>query len=211
MREYRTPKAPFECKSEIKKSIFIAALEHIDSEEQASKIILSARSSHTKASHHCYAYIIGPQSAIARSSDDGEPQGTAGKPILEAMRMANLGFSCLVVTRYFGGIKLGAAGLSRAYAASASQAIKSCELLLMREHIIINADVAYESLSLAKRYISQQGCTLLNEQYGQLASLEIAAANEAAAGAALSYFAGSLKAEAVLAPCNKYIPISEGA
>lgn len=127
----------------IEKSRFIAAAVHVDSAEQAMEFVAAKRKKYYDASHNCFAYIVGDK---AKFSDDGEPQGTAGMPIYECLRQSGLDCVCLVVTRYFGGIKLGAGGLTRAYSSASSEALKQCERLSMTDCTLAQVVVDYSYL-----------------------------------------------------------------
>ena len=123
MDNYKSVSAFTENEIVIEKSRFIGYATPAVSEEEARDFIAKIKKSHPFATHNCYAYIA-ENGAIARFSDDGEPQGTAGAPILEVLKNKGLINSAIVVTRYFGGIKLGAGGLVRAYSLSASEVVK---------------------------------------------------------------------------------------
>lgn len=110
---------------EEKKSIFIGHAARVFNEEEARDFINSIRSTHKDARHNVYAYVIGENLGIQRYSDDGEPQGTGGVPVLETIKKNGITDTVVVVTRYFGGILLGAGGLVRAYGKAASMAIKN--------------------------------------------------------------------------------------
>ena len=109
----------------INKSRFIGYGAPAASEEEALGCLADVRSAHTDASHHCYAYIIGANMGVMRYSDDGEPGGTAGMPIIEVMKARQVTNACVVVVRYFGGVLLGAGGLTRAYSQGAATAINA--------------------------------------------------------------------------------------
>ena len=109
----------------VQKSRFIAAAVPAASEEEALSHLKAQRAAYKAASHYCYAYIIGENAGIMRYQDDGEPSGTAGIPILEALRKNNVVNACIVVIRYFGGVLLGAGGLTRAYSHAANEAVKA--------------------------------------------------------------------------------------
>lgn len=109
-----------------KKSRFIANIYHIEDEDMAVKIIEQLRKKYWDARHNCYAYVLGGKSEIQRFSDDGEPSGTAGKPILEVITGNECGNCLCVVTRYFGGVLLGTGGLIRAYTNAAKEALAVC-------------------------------------------------------------------------------------
>ncbi|MDY0405079.1 YigZ family protein [Virgibacillus sp. 179-BFC.A HS] len=109
----------------IQKSRFIGTVRRVETEEQAQEFIEEMKKKYHDATHNCSAYMIGEHDQIQKANDDGEPSGTAGVPILEVIKKQHLKDTAIVVTRYFGGIKLGAGGLIRAYSTTASQAIKT--------------------------------------------------------------------------------------
>lgn len=109
----------------IQKSRFIGYVRRVKTEEEAQAFIQEIKKKHYDATHNCSAYIIGEHDEIQKANDDGEPSGTAGVPILEVLKKQGLKDTAVVVTRYFGGIKLGAGGLIRAYGSTTSQAIKT--------------------------------------------------------------------------------------
>ncbi len=128
--EYKTIAAPCEAKFIEKKSEFIGYLCPVSTEEDAIAFIEEVRALHRKATHNCYAYIL-RENNTARHSDDGEPGGTAGVPIYEVLRKEGLTDVCCVVTRYFGGIMLGAGGLVRAYTKGAKDAVDVAQIKCM--------------------------------------------------------------------------------
>jgi uncharacterized YigZ family protein len=109
----------------IQKSRFIGYVRRVKTEDEAQTFIQEIKKKHNDATHNCSAYIIGEHDEIQKANDDGEPSGTAGVPILEVLKKQGLKDTAVVVTRYFGGIKLGAGGLIRAYGSTTSQAIKT--------------------------------------------------------------------------------------
>jgi uncharacterized YigZ family protein len=109
----------------IQKSRFIGYVKRVETEEEAQNFIQEIKKKHHDATHNCSAYIIGENDQIQKANDDGEPTGTAGVPMLEVLKKQYLKDTAVVVTRYFGGIKLGAGGLIRAYGSTTSQAIKT--------------------------------------------------------------------------------------
>ncbi|MCM1022965.1 MAG: YigZ family protein [Prevotella sp.] len=128
--DYSTVKGSAEASFIEKKSEFIGYVRHAETEEEAVSFINEIRASHRKARHNVYAYIL-REGNTSRYSDDGEPQGTAGVPVLEVLRKEGLTDVCCVVTRYFGGILLGGGGLVRAYSHSAKIAVDAAEKLVM--------------------------------------------------------------------------------
>lgn len=130
MKEYTTIAASeVTIENVIEKSRFIASAIHVDTVEQAAAFVEQKRKKYYDATHNCYAYIVGDK---AKFSDDGEPQGTAGMPMYECIKNNNLDYLCVVVTRYFGGVKLGAGGLVRAYNGAAADVLRSAVKVPMR-------------------------------------------------------------------------------
>jgi YigZ family protein len=141
--EYRTIKEDGQVQEEIKKSRFICHAKRVYSEEEARDFITAIKKEHYKATHNCSAFIVGERSEIKRTSDDGEPSGTAGIPMLGVLENHNLTNVCVVVTRYFGGIKLGAGGLIRAYAGSVALAVKEIGIIEIKEQVGIQIHMTY--------------------------------------------------------------------
>ena len=125
LTSYFTVKNYGEHEISIQKSRFIGYVKRVETEEEAQSFIQSIQKKHHDATHNCFAYMIGDNNQIQKANDDGEPSGTAGIPILEVIKRQNLKNTAVVVTRYFGGIKLGAGGLIRAYSQTTAEAIKA--------------------------------------------------------------------------------------
>ncbi|MGT2826916.1 YigZ family protein [Streptococcus himalayensis] len=141
--EIRTIKEDGQVQEDIKKSRFICHVKRVETEEEARDFITQIKKEHYKATHNCSAFIIGEKSEIKRTSDDGEPSGTAGVPMLGVLENHNLTNICVVVTRYFGGIKLGAGGLIRAYAGSVALAVKEIGLVDIKEQAGLAITMTY--------------------------------------------------------------------
>ena len=141
--EFRTIKEDGQVQEEIKKSRFICHAKRVYSEEEARAFINAIKKEHYKATHNCSAFIVGERSEIKRTSDDGEPSGTAGVPMLGVLENHNLTNVCVVVTRYFGGIKLGSGGLIRAYAGSVALAVKEIGIVEIKEQAGIQIQMSY--------------------------------------------------------------------
>lgn len=126
-----------------KKSRFIATVLHIESEEEATAILADFRKRYWDARHNCYAYVLGKKSELERFSDDGEPSGTAGRPILEVIKGRGLTNTMIIVTRYFGGVLLGTGGLVRAYTDSSALAVDTAkeEGRLVNMRLLLKADI----------------------------------------------------------------------
>lgn len=130
-----------------KKSKFLSYAQPVYSEEEALQFLSIIRKKHYDATHNCYAYIIGETMNIQRSSDDGEPSGTAGVPILEVLKKERITNSIIIVTRYFGGILLGAGGLIRAYTEGASSGIKAAGVVRVQPFSIYEITAEYSYLN----------------------------------------------------------------
>lgn len=139
--------------TEIKKSLFIAQIAPVNSEEEAQDFILSVKKDMRDATHNCSAYRIGIKQIAERSSDDGEPQGTAGHPMLHVLQANNLTNVVATVTRYFGGIKLGAGGLTRAYSSSLANALNDSKIIRFTPHQKIILTVNYTFVGAFENYI----------------------------------------------------------
>ena len=120
--EYETIVTAVDAEQEISRSRFLVRLERVADEAAARAVIARVRAEHPRARHHCSAFVLGPDGRVQRSNDDGEPSGTAGAPMLDALVSAGLSDVVAVVTRYFGGVLLGAGGLTRAYRSSVASA-----------------------------------------------------------------------------------------
>jgi uncharacterized YigZ family protein len=151
----------------IEKSRFICHLFSVDSATSAQKIIDEIKTEHNKASHNCYAYIIGAGSEQQKCSDDGEPGGTAGIPMLNILRYEGLSNILAIVTRYFGGIKLGTGGLSRAYAGSVKEALAQSTITTKYEKALISLTTDYATNEQIKYILSQHNASVNSINYGE--------------------------------------------
>lgn len=151
MKEYTTLQGENTVEIVIEKSRFIATAINVDSVEQATDFIASKRKRYFDATHNCYAYVIGDK---AKFSDDGEPQGTAGMPIYECIKNSKIDHVCVVVTRYFGGIKLGAGGLVRAYSGSCAEVLKSATKVNMTDCTLAEVVVDYSLLKGLRKVLN---------------------------------------------------------
>lgn len=143
MDNFRTVKSQGSHELIINKSRFICSMKRTESEADAQVFIEDIRAKHPKANHNCFAYLIGNTNSIQRMSDDGEPSGTAGVPMLEVLKKQQLKNTTAVVTRYFGGVKLGAGGLIRAYGSAVSEAINAIGLVEKQMNQLVSVDISY--------------------------------------------------------------------
>lgn len=143
LERYRTVRQQSSAEIVIKKSRFIGYAKPVESEEEAVAFINEIKQLHKQATHNCSAYMIGERDQFQKASDDGEPSGTAGKPILEVIKHKGLKNVAVVVTRYFGGIMLGAGGLVRAYTDGAVAGIEAADEIVKVLHREVIVDVDY--------------------------------------------------------------------
>ena len=163
--EFKTIKEDGMAQEEIKKSRFICHVKRVYSEEEARAFIAAIKKEHYKATHNCSAFIIGEKSDIKRTSDDGEPSGTAGVPMLGVLEKHKLTNLCVVVTRYFGGIKLGAGGLIRAYAGSVALAIKEIGLVEIKEQAGLRLKLSYSQYQDFTNFLKAENLTEYDTEF----------------------------------------------
>lgn len=158
---------------EEKRSEFIGVAAHIDSENDALALIKRIRAEHYDARHNVYAYVCSSGN-VQRYSDDGEPQGTAGIPVLDVIRKSGLEDVCIVVTRYFGGTLLGAGGLVRAYTAAAKMAIDAAEVVTYRTYTELRLVLNYSDYSKILAKLPNYNAKIDNTDFGAEITLDIA-------------------------------------
>lgn len=176
MKEYRTVGGRGDGEYDEKKSRFFGEAVHVESEAEAGAYIQSVKKKHYDARHHCFAFAAGEPGTseeIYRFSDDGEPSGTAGKPILEVLKGRELHNSLLVVTRYFGGTLLGTGGLVRAYTNAASRAADAAEILTKISGIRLRVTCTYPAYGKIQYQLAQRGISPENAEFGENVSLDI--------------------------------------
>ncbi len=162
--EYKTIARRCEARFIEKKSEFIGYLCPVQTEEQAVAFIEEIRAMHRKATHNCYAYIL-RENNTARHSDDGEPGGTAGVPIYEVLRREGLTDVCCVVTRYFGGILLGAGGLVRAYTKGAKDAVDAAQIKCMAAAVKLLVTVDYGLYGRLAQIFAEHDARIADEKF----------------------------------------------
>ena len=157
----------------IQKSRFIGYAARAETEQQALDFIDSIKSMHRSANHNCSAYMLGENDSIQKANDDGEPSGTAGVPILEVLKKKQLKDTVIVVTRYFGGIKLGSGGLIRAYGKAASEALAASGIVERRLHSLMKVSIDYTWLGKVENEIRQSEYPLQDIAYTDGVSLYV--------------------------------------
>lgn len=164
-KEYKTILGHTEIEIEIKKSRFIANIKRCNTEEESVEFINEIRKIHRDATHNCTSYINGPTKLTQRYDDDGEPQGTAGIPMLEVLKKNDLTDVSVVVTRYFGGIKLGASGLIRAYGDAVVEAIENSDIVWLRNYYKVQLNFDYNFLGKIDNYLQEKEYFLKKRDY----------------------------------------------
>lgn len=173
--DYLVPERGTECEYQIKKSRFIARLSHVTNRQHAMLELSRAKQDYPDARHHCWAYQIGPplNPRLAAMSDDGEPNGTAGKPIFNVIQHKAVGDVMLIVIRYFGGIKLGAGGLVRAYSHAAQQAYEITPTYRYRCLNEYGIDCDFADEQIIRHWLLQHKGEVIKVTYSQRVRLNI--------------------------------------
>ncbi len=174
MSGYLTVDGQFEDLTVIERSKFICNIKGVQSEDEAKDFISQVKKIHSLATHNCYAYIADERGLIQKFSDDGEPQGTAGMPMLEVLKAKKLYKTVAVVTRYFGGVKLGAGGLVRAYSGAVSSCCEVAKIANMQPVTYFSVISDYEKYSKILSLTAKQGLAVVNTDFGDSISLTIA-------------------------------------
>ena len=152
---------------EEKKSRFIATVAPVSSEEEAAAFIASMKKKYWDARHNCSAFITGDRGEKSRCSDDGEPSGTAGRPMLDVLEGAHVTNVCVVVTRYFGGTLLGTGGLVRAYSAAVRAALDNCTLIKKINGYLLKVTLDYNDYGKIEREAAKKGYLIHEKDYGE--------------------------------------------
>jgi len=161
----------------IRKSRFIGCVQSVPDRAAAQAVVAALRAEHPQAAHVCWAFLAGGQSA---ANDDGEPGGTAGRPMLEVLRRQDLEGVLATVVRYFGGVKLGAGGLVRAYTDAVAQALLGAQKLPLRKMVALRCSVPYALEGLLRRELQQGGATLADVAHGDAVEFTFTVAEEQA-------------------------------
>lgn len=171
---YLTIGSDGEAEIEVSKSRFRCLLVRVDDEMSARSVIEQARKEHWNARHHCSAFILGPDRAIERANDDGEPPGTGGAPMLEVLRGREVSDVVAVVTRWFGGTLLGTGGLTRAYADAVRAAFETTTLVQRVEQELCDVTVDLAAAGRLEHELRSRGTKVLRIDYTDVATLELA-------------------------------------
>ncbi|QHA37919.1 YigZ family protein [Rossellomorea marisflavi] len=173
LHKYYTVKGPGENEIVIERSRFIAHVARAETEEDAQAFIADIKKKHWDATHNCSAYMIGENNLIQKANDDGEPSGTAGVPMLEVLKKRDLKDTVVVVTRYFGGIKLGAGGLIRAYGKSTSEGLNATGVVERKLMRIMKTKIDYTWLGKVENEIRSSHYQLKEIHYLDAVEVEV--------------------------------------
>ena len=156
-----------------KKSRFIATTRPVESEEEALAFIAEMKKKYWDATHNCSAFVIGDRQQIQRCSDDGEPQGTAGRPMLDVLLGEDIHNMAVVVTRYFGGTLLGTGGLVRAYSKSVQVGLEASEVIEKRSGFLLKMAAYYNGIGKIQYILGKKGLPTIASEYGADVTLEV--------------------------------------
>ena len=171
MDDYKTVLTSDETESEVKKSRFINLSFHVEDESDVETILTEVRKKHYKATHVCWAYVLNSAPKRQKASDDGEPSGTAGKPILDVINHRELRDILVVVIRYFGGVKLGTGGLIRAYGGGASDVLNESRIIRKQFSDQLKIMVSYSGYGNLKSGLSEKEILPVHEEFGENVTL----------------------------------------
>ncbi|MFJ9173080.1 YigZ family protein [Streptomyces sp. NPDC102360] len=172
--EYRTVAREGVHETEISRSRFLCALAPAATEEEAQAFVARVRKEHPTANHNCYAYVIGADASVQKASDDGEPGGTAGVPMLQMLTRRDMRYVVAVVTRYFGGVKLGAGGLIRAYGGAVGEALDTLGTVTRRRFRLATVTVDHARAGKTENDLRSTGREVRDVRYGAEVTIEIA-------------------------------------
>ncbi|MEA3362200.1 MAG: YigZ family protein [Thermodesulfobacteriota bacterium] len=172
---YPIPAEPFRCEIEVKHSRFITTIEPTDTPEAALAFISRIKQEFPTASHNCWAYLIGPPGSTDRIglSDDGEPHGVAGKPMLTTIQHSDIGDIAVVVTRYFGGTKLGKGGMVKAYTLAVKTALEQIKLAEKIDWMELSLKIGYSLLENLERLLPEFEAELIEKQFAEQISITL--------------------------------------
>ena len=178
MQEMRIVYEGGEGEIEEKKSRFIATVRPVHTEEEALSFVAAMKKKYWNASHNCYAYVIGDRQNLQRCSDDGEPQGTAGRPMLDVLLGEHVSDVVCVVTRYFGGTLLGTGGLVRAYSKAVQEGLRASRVLTRKQGFRFKIRTNYTDLGKLQYLLGQRGIPIMDSIYAEDVRTEVIAAQE---------------------------------
>ena len=179
---YRTVAAPAEAACRERSSKFLSWIYPVRTEEEIRERLDALRKRYYDATHHCYAWRLGPRGEAFRANDDGEPSGTAGKPILGQLLSNDITDCLVVVVRYFGGTKLGVPGLIAAYRESAAEAIAAAEIVERTVDTVVEVEFSYLAMNDVMRVVKEEQPRVLTQQFDNLCRMTLAIRQSLAGG-----------------------------
>ncbi|MFD5112039.1 YigZ family protein [Streptomyces sp. NPDC058220] len=171
--QYRTVARAGVHETEINRSRFICALAPAASEREAQEFVARVRREHPTATHNCYAYVIGADASVQKASDDGEPGGTAGVPMLQMLMRREVRYAAAVVTRYYGGVKLGAGGLIRAYGGAVGEALDAVGTLTRQRFRLATVTVDHQRAGRLENDLRAMGRAVREVRYAEAVTIGI--------------------------------------
>ena len=175
---YTAPAELYREDMEIKKSIFITHILPVNSEEEAQQALADLRKKYKDATHNCYAWRIGTERILEKSGDDGEPQGTAGQPMLEVLKKKGIFMTAAVVTRYFGGVKLGAGGLVSAYTRAVAETVENAKIVKNVVGVSLEIKCGYEMYNTLLQALKDKVFATLSTDFADNVKMTIAVPKE---------------------------------
>ncbi|OON77349.1 YigZ family protein [Streptomyces tsukubensis] len=171
--EYRTVAREGVHETEINRSRFLCSLAPAATEREAQEFVARVRREHADATHNCFAYVIGADASVQKASDDGEPGGTAGVPMLQMLLRREVRYAVAVVTRYYGGVKLGAGGLIRAYGGAVGEALDAVGTRTLRRFRRVTLTVDHQRAGRIENDLRTTGRSVTEVRYGERVTIEI--------------------------------------
>ncbi|MFE3329714.1 YigZ family protein [Streptomyces sp. NPDC059176] len=171
--QYRTVARQGVHETEVNRSRFICALAPAATEQEAQEFVARVRKEHPTATHNCFAYVIGADAAVQKASDDGEPGGTAGVPMLQMLLRRDVRYAVAVVTRYYGGVKLGAGGLIRAYGGAVGEALDAVGTLTRQRFRLATVTVDHQRAGKLENDLRATGRTVRGVRYGEAVTIDV--------------------------------------
>ncbi len=170
---YRTVYQSGEGRYEEKKSVFIATVRHVSDTEEAAAFVEEMKKKYWDARHNCYAWVLGKDGGSVKASDDGEPSGTAGRPILDVLTGAGLTDTCIVVTRYFGGVLLGTGGLVRAYTQASRDGIEKSVLIEKVNGVVLDIVAGYTDAGKIQYLIGREEIHTVESDFSDVVRIRV--------------------------------------
>jgi uncharacterized YigZ family protein len=200
---YLTLAAEVQAELEVKRSRFLATVRRVADEAAAAELVAEHRRAHHAARHHCSAFVIGPDQALVRVGDDGEPAGTAGLPMLKVLTGRGLSDVAAVVTRYFGGTLLGAGGLARAYSGAVAAALEGAAVVRRRQLELVRVTVGPGQAGQVESALRTRGIAVSDVRYATAEVVLTVAVEPADAGALGGLVASLTAGSASLEPAGR--------